>query len=59
MIIKLINRRWYADGKFVGGIAFGNYCRRVKTKPSELNENQVREFILQLNPQLGVKNARL
>ncbi len=45
--LELINRRWYADNKFVGGIAFGNYCRKIKTKPSELSKTQVLEFLQQ------------
>lgn len=48
--LELINRRWYADGTFVGGIAFGNYCRKVKTKPSELSKTQVLEFLQQPAP---------
>ena len=51
IILKLINRRWYTDGKFVGGWQFANYCRKVKTKPSELSESQVRKFIQTIHPQ--------
>ena len=50
MMIKLINRRWYVDGEFVGGLAFAYYCQKMKTRPSELSEAQVREFLQQSQP---------
>ena len=57
MMIKLINRRWYVNGEFVGGLAFAYYCQKVKTRPSELSESQVREFLQQANPQPRSNNA--